>query len=186
LPRDGPGPELGGPHPLLGVLGAWRGTEEVEASDDRGSPQTETEEEAMSTAADLRAGAQRLNLAIPPQRHQEPPRENGRRVATIRRSELEEIRLNLSEYEGKPYVSIRMWSKNAETGQWWPVKEKGLSIRIRELEAFAEGIARMTELVADQFLSQPRQGRPPLPGRRVDVASLPPPSAETFNEFEEA
>jgi hypothetical protein len=63
----------------------------------------------MSGPDDLRSRAQHLRDRIPQRRATGPPAENGPRLATIERSDTEQIRINWSEYEGKPFLSIRMW-----------------------------------------------------------------------------
>ena len=107
----------------------------------------------MSDTSDLRKRAQRLRDRVPPGRSKTPPPENGRRLATIDRSETEQIRINWSEYEGKPFVSIRMW-RRGDDGQFWPDKTRGMSVRLRELPDLAEGIAQAMDL-AEAHYSEP-------------------------------
>jgi hypothetical protein len=130
----------------------------------------------MSTAQDLRDRAGQLRQQLPPRRSATPPQENGRRIGTIERSDGEEIRINWCEYEGKPYVSIRLWKRN-DQGQWWPDGKRGMSWRIRELPDLAVAVAELLDLAEAQQRQQPR----PMPGR--PLANLPPAvgSAE-FNE----
>jgi hypothetical protein len=131
----------------------------------------------MSNASDLRDRAQNLRAALPPRRTATPPQENGKRIGNIDRSADEQIRINWSEYEGKPYVSIRMW-RRGDDGQHWPDGKRGISIRVRELPNLAEAIAEALELAeAEQRRWQENQRNrpaPPMPGRRLDPATLPP------------
>ena len=60
----------------------------------------------MSEASDLRERARKLREELPPRRTATPPAENGRRIGTIERSADEQIRVNWSEFEGKPFVSL--------------------------------------------------------------------------------
>jgi hypothetical protein len=98
---------------------------------------------------DLRRNAAALRSRLPPApTRQEPPKENGKRLATIPRpgrngAPDEEIRVNWSSFEGKPFLQIRVWVRQGN--DWWPVKEKGLSVRVRELADFADGIAAALE-----------------------------------------
>ena len=69
-----------------------------------------------------------------------PPQENGRRLATFPRGEGAEMRVNLAEYQGRPFVSLRLWERDG-AGAWWPVKGKGCSVRLNE-EAGADRGAR--------------------------------------------
>src|SRR4051794_25516718 len=99
----------------------------------------------MSTAAkDLRDRASRLREQLPPRRQSVAPVENGRRVATIERADGEEIRINWCDYEGKPYVSIRLW-KRSQDGSWWPDGKRGMSWRIREIPDIAEAVAELLD-----------------------------------------
>ena len=86
----------------------------------------------MSDANDLRERARKLREELPPRRSATPPAENGRRIGTIERSADEQIRVNWSEFEGKPFVSLRLW-KRGDDGGWWPDGKRGMSVRIREL-----------------------------------------------------
>jgi hypothetical protein len=95
---------------------------------------------------DLRDTASRLREKMQPERAKSvPPEENGVRLATIARGEDEELRLSWAEYNGRPFLNIRVWKK-AEDGTWWPEKGKGLTVRVRELPDFAEGMAKAMEL----------------------------------------
>lgn len=44
----------------------------------------------------------------------------------------EEFRIALDEYEGKLYLSLRVWERSPN-GQWWPVRGKGVTVRVKEL-----------------------------------------------------
>ncbi len=141
----------------------------------------------MSSASDLRDRAERLREQLPPRQVATPPTENGKRLGTIERSASEEIRVNWSEYEGKPFISIRMW-KRSDDGAWWPDK-RGIAIRIRELPAVATAIAEALDIaeadVRQWREQQTRRPAAPMPGRRIDQATLPAPSQEVFDEFAE-
>jgi len=143
----------------------------------------------MSDASDLRERARKLREELPPRRSATPPVENGRRIGTIERSADEQIRVNWSEYEGKPFLSIRMW-KRGDDGQWWPDGKRGMSVRIRELPDLAAAIAEALDLAeANQRQwreSQANRPAPPMPGRRMDPATLPPANGQgEFDEFSE-
>jgi hypothetical protein len=53
---------------------------------------------------------------------------------------------------GRNFLSLRVW--NRREGGWWPDKEKGLTVRLRELADFADGVAKAVELAA----KEPRHG----------------------------
>jgi hypothetical protein len=141
----------------------------------------------MSNAGDLRDRAEQLRQQLPPRREATPPTENGRRIGTIERSATEEIRVNWAEYEGKPYLSLRLW-KRGDDGGWWPDGKRGMSVRIRELPDLAAAIAEALDLAeASQRQWREQQARrpaAPMPGRRVDPATLPLPSQQHFDEFQ--
>jgi len=121
----------------------------------------------MSTPNALRSNAQRLRGALPPRRQSTPPAEQGRRLATLPRPRDDaEIRLSWCEYDGHPYLSIRVWVKG-DDGQWWPDKHRGFSVRLRELPEVADAIGAALELAAEHL--EGRQApRGSVPGRRVD------------------
>ena len=61
-----------------------------------------------------------------------------RLLVSIPRGQSEELRLAWSEYEGKPYLSLRLWQKG-DDGALLPTK-KGISIRLRELPDLTEAL----------------------------------------------
>lgn len=74
-----------------------------------------------------------------PQQITQNARPEGRRLATCPRGDSEELRLELSEYEGRPYISLRVWFQT-EDGKWLPSK-KGCTIRLRELPEVLRALA---------------------------------------------
>jgi len=71
-------------------------------------------------------------------------------------------------------VSIRMWTRDATNGTWWPGK-KGISIRVRELPYLADAIAAALELARSDQPPQSVRGRRSSPRPRgLDPANLPP------------
>ena len=100
-----------------------------------------------------------------PPRPYSPPQETGQRIATFQRHAGEELRVNLAEYEGHPYVSLRVWAPGPD-GQLLPIRGKGLSIKVREVAGLAEALG---QLAAD--LDQQGQGQgtaPPVERRQPD------------------
>lgn len=99
--------------------------------------------EAMPKAGgtDLRASADALRGAFAPGARREPPKETGKRLATIPRGDDAELRIVWDEYEGRPYVAIRLWQGK---GAMFPTKT-GCTVRVRELADFAEGVAAAIE-----------------------------------------
>jgi hypothetical protein len=76
-----------------------------------------------------------------------PPEERGKRLATLPRGRGdEELRVNLDEYNGHPYIALRVWKQNG-AGDWWPIAGKGLSIKTKELLDVAEALQQAAEMV---------------------------------------
>lgn len=100
--------------------------------------------EAMPRAGgpDLRASAEALRGMVGSGARREPPKESGKRLATIPRGDDAELRIVWDEYEGRPYVAIRLWE--GRPGAMYPTKT-GCTVRVRELADFAEGIAAAIE-----------------------------------------
>jgi len=99
------------------------------------------------------------NPSLPPPEPRPAPQETGERLATLPRGPSEELRVSLDTYEGRPYVSVRLWAAGQD-GQMWPTK-KGTSVRVREL---AE-VARALMVARDLVEGPPR--RPSVPARRA-------------------
>lgn len=76
-----------------------------------------------------------------------PPVERGERLATIPRGDSEELRVTWDAYEGRPYLSLRVWTCNAR-GEWWPDPKRGATVRRRELATFAEAVDAALERAA--------------------------------------
>jgi hypothetical protein len=97
---------------------------------------------------------------------QHGPVEHGQRLATFVRGRHgeEQLRVNLCEYEGHPYVSIRLWTKGQD-GSWWPTK-KGTSVRMAECSELAEVLANVARQHESARLAGPDRRQDPLPGAR--------------------
>lgn len=70
-------------------------------------------------------------------------------LATLDRSykdKKEELRISLSEFNGKRFVSVRVFWQN-EAGQWLPGKQ-GCSVRVRELEPVIKALCVAKERIA--------------------------------------
>lgn len=89
---------------------------------------------------ELSQAAARLREKLAPEpKRTGPPEENGARLATIKRGDDEELRLSWAQYNGRNFLNIRVWKKG-EDGAWWPEKSKGMTVRVRELADFADGV----------------------------------------------
>lgn len=76
------------------------------------------------------------------------PVDRGERLATFPRTDAEELRVTWDQYDGRPYLSLRVWTRNA-AGAWWPDKAKGCTVRLRELATFAEAVEAALARAAD-------------------------------------
>jgi hypothetical protein len=80
---------------------------------------------------------------------------------------VSELRLTAEEYNGHPYLALRIWQPT-EGGEWRPTR-KGVSIRISECARLAEALDRAA-------ISRPTEPPPSEDGRRpaTPSASAPP------------
>jgi hypothetical protein len=136
---------------------------------------------------DLREKARRLRSAIPERRTATPPPENGRRLATCQRGPDEELRVNWADYEGRPYLSLRLWTRD-DHGQWWPDGKRGMAVRIRELPDVATAIAEALDLAEAHQRQRPHGQHQPARGGGARRDWRPPPDVQPdggeFSEFE--
>jgi hypothetical protein len=78
---------------------------------------------------------------------------------------IQELRVSLDEIDGNPFLYLRVWQKEASE-DWWPLKGKGVSIRLREAQGVAEAITRALDAEESG-----RVGRALETVRRIDVLS---------------
>jgi hypothetical protein len=83
----------------------------------------------------------------------------GKPLATVRRSPNEELRTAWSLYNGHPYVSLRVWFQD-QAGKWWPDSKRGCSVRIGELDEVRDAIDRAIGLAAGYRESRRREQQP--------------------------
>lgn len=105
----------------------------------------------------------------PPGRSQataEAPQPSGETLATLPRKgpdgARQELRVVLDEYQGHRYISVRLWQAGQD-GAFWPLKGKGVSIRLGEAEGVAAALQQALGQV-EQPAPQPTREAPP--GRR--------------------
>ncbi|HMJ85075.1 MAG TPA: PC4/YdbC family ssDNA-binding protein [Vicinamibacterales bacterium] len=61
------------------------------------------------------------------------PADDGVKLATLSRGADRELRIRWRSFKGHYFVDVREWAASAQTGEWWPVKGKGVTIKAREL-----------------------------------------------------
>jgi hypothetical protein len=105
---------------------------------------------------DLKGKSALLREAMPREKAREAPKEEGKRLGVLRR-DGEELRIVWSEYEGRPYLSLRIWTKGTN-GAFYPDKARGFTVRLRELPDFADAIQGALE-EADDYYAEFRKGK---------------------------
>lgn len=70
-------------------------------------------------------------------------------MATCVRSGHEELRLTLQEYEGHPFLNVRLWTLDPRGG-WHPDKARGIALRVRELHAMRDGLDAALRILAGE------------------------------------
>ena len=96
----------------------------------------------------LTESADKLRSTFPKSGGGTAPQDSGIRLATFPRPEGE-LRFTWNVYEGKPYLRFQLWSKG-DDGSFWPEKGQGLSIKIKELPDFAEGVQKAIDMALDE------------------------------------
>lgn len=108
-------------------------------------------------SSDLRARAQHSRSVNDTAPTRTAPVEQGERLTTASRGDSEELRMTWTEYKGRPFLSIRLWSRDT-SGQWWPTKDKGIAIRRHELANLADAVVAAMDR-ADAFITTPDASR---------------------------
>jgi hypothetical protein len=122
---------------------------------------------------DLKGKSASLREAMPKEKAREAPQEDGKRLGVIRRGD-EELRIVWSAYEGRPYLSLRIWTKGSN-GVFYPEKARGFTVRLRELPDFAEAIGSAVE-EADEYYATWRKQKEEEERRTQPAFRVPPAS----------
>src|SRR3990170_4674469 len=77
----------------------------------------------------------------------QPLVDDGERLATIDRGPNVELRVGLKEFKGHRFIRLQEWSVNTHNSQWWPVKGKGCSVKLRELDRVITSLVKAREMV---------------------------------------
>jgi hypothetical protein len=128
----------------------------------------------------------------PPGRSQataEPPRPSGETLATFPRKSREgpetELRLVLDEFQGSPYLALRVWQQD-QAGNWWPVKGKGVSVRLAEAEGVAdalrEALGRADRPEPPTREAPPKRRQRPEGRRQWDDMGSPPAPSKGYDD----
>lgn len=93
-----------------------------------------------------------------PPRPPEPPADDGQPLAAIPRGDgRDELRVSLKEFQDRPYVSIRLWSRD-DRGQFWPQKGKGVSVRLAEVGQVIDALQAAVQAAGELDRRRQRQG----------------------------
>src|SRR4051794_14365723 len=101
-----------------------------------------------------------------------PPAPTGELLAAFPRRGPEgvdqELRVVLDEYQGHRYLAIRLWQRNSRTCGWWPLKGRGVSVRLSEAEGVAEALTRALQ-GAGRDGDRPERDRAQAPTGRTSM-----------------
>jgi Transcriptional Coactivator p15 (PC4) len=61
------------------------------------------------------------------------PTDDGVKLGTLSRGPDTELRIRAKEFKGHRFIDVREWSRTAADQDWWPVKGRGVTIKLREL-----------------------------------------------------
>ena len=95
-----------------------------------------------------RAAADRLRSALDPAAGGELEMP----IATLRRSEREELRVSVLEWKGQRLVSVRLWRNTR--GRWFPDPRRGLTVRVAELPDFLDALAAAADSITADLASR--------------------------------
>jgi hypothetical protein len=90
-----------------------------------------------------------------PPRRSTPPPETGRRLLALPRGDREELRVTLDEFNGHPYLAVRVWQRD-QGGSWWPTR-KGVSVRLSEARDVADALSEAVDLVETRAADSTRR-----------------------------
>ena len=119
-----------------------------------------------------------------------PPAPTGTLLASFPRPSHEgqdcELRLVLDEYQGNPYLSLRVWQRDA-SGAFWPTR-RGVSVRMGEAEGIAAALVQALGRGEPAAPAQPTREAPPRRRQRPegcrqwDDGGSPPPPSKGFDD----
>ncbi len=100
----------------------------------------------------------------------------------------QELRVILDEYQGHAYIAVRLWQAGQD-GAFWPLKGRGISVRLSEAEAVAAALVKALGQVEQPPHQEPtreahrRRQRPEGRPRWDDQGSPPPPSGHDDDAY---
>lgn len=145
-----------GPWNAPPVAGAAQGrgaapTHTAAPSNDAHGPNVEALRARASNAVDQ----QRARTATAAANAPDP----GRVLVSLPRPDGTQLRVSLHTYEGRPFARVAPW-QSTDGATWWPVKGKGVTVKVRELASVAAALLDAIEAAAnDDGANGPRGGR---------------------------
>ncbi len=101
----------------------------------------------------------------------EAPEPSGETLATFPRKgpdgAQQELRVVLDEYQGHGYIAVRLWQAD-QAGAFWPLKGKGVSIRLSEAEGVADALREALAHVERPPHREPTREAPPRRRQRPE------------------
>lgn len=76
--------------------------------------------------------------------------ESGQRLATFPRGPSTELRVNWASFNGHPFLSLRVWCQLPD-GRWVPDSRRGCTVKLRELEGFAQAVQLALDTAAQEW-----------------------------------
>ena len=83
------------------------------------------------------------------------PPDTGQRLATIPRGTAEELRVSWTEYNGKRYLSLRIWRRDRD-GNLWPQRGRGLLVHEEEVAALADAVGAGVDMATAYVAESPQ------------------------------
>lgn len=99
------------------------------------------------TAEDIRARARAHEARHPPAAVASVAVDPGRILARLPRHDGTELRVSLHTYQGKPFARVAVWQSSAPDA--WPVKGKGVAVKVREIPSVAAALADAMDATDD-------------------------------------
>lgn len=109
-----------------------------------------------STRRDPRARASEFQQRRDEGREERP--DEGRIFAREKRRDGTEFRVSLHTFRGSTFVRVAAWQLGADRKHWWPVRDKGMTVKLSEIGAAVTGLCDAMDVL---------EGRAPAP--RVDA-----------------
>ena len=109
----------------------------------------------------LQKKATELRSVLPKNGHASPPPMKGILLGTLDHKDGQ-IRIVWDEYEGRPYLSIRLWTTD-DGKAFWPSKN-GFTVKLKDIPTLADAISQALDLALKETASNPPTPRSSFEG----------------------